>query len=84
MADRVLYGQGIVDLWLTEYYMDRTSWICGWQSTIWTGHCGFVADRALYGQGIMAFVADRVLHGQGIVDLWLTEYYMDRTLWICG
>jgi len=29
-------------------------------------------------------VADRVIYGQGIVDLWLTEYYMDRALWICG
>jgi len=43
-----------------------------------------VAGRVLYGQGIMAFVADRVLYGQGIVDLWPTEYYIDRTSWICG
>ena len=57
-------------LWLTEYYMDRALWICGRQSTILTGHRGFVADRVIY--------------GQGIVDLWLTEYYMDRALWICG
>jgi len=70
VADRVLYGQDIVDLWLTEYYMERALCICGWQSTIWTGHCGFVADRVLY--------------GQSIVDLCLTEYYMDRALWICG
>ena len=37
-----------------------------------------MADRVLYGQGIVVFVADRVLYGQGIVDLWLTEYYMER------
>jgi len=37
-----------------------------------------VAGRVLYGQDIVAFVADRVLYGQGIVDLWLTEYYMER------
>jgi len=29
VADRVLYGQDIVDLWLAEYYMDRALWICG-------------------------------------------------------
>ena len=39
MADILLYGQGIVDLWLTEYYMDRALWI--------------VADRVLYGEDIV-------------------------------
>jgi len=29
VADRVLYGQGTVDLWLKEYYMDMELWICG-------------------------------------------------------
>jgi len=27
-------------------------------------------------------VADSVLYGQDIVDLWPTEYYIDRALWI--